>query len=645
MIPVEKPLLIYDGDCRFCRRMVDTWRERTRDAVDFAPSQDAAERFPEIPPERFNASVQLVLPSGEIVEGAEAVFRALAFAPRWGWPLYGYRRVPGAAPVCEWVYAWVSKNRDRISRWTHRWWEAKPPAGSYFLTRRLFLRCLGLIYAVAFASLGAQVAGLLGENGVWPAALFLEQVQSQTDAWRFLGFPTVFWMSAGDTALQAACLFGVGLGLVALLGVWSVWVFFLLWVLYLSLVTVGGTFLMFQWDSLLLETGFLAIFLCPFRLRFSPEQEPRPSMAAIWLLRWLLFRLMFLSGLVKLASGDAAWQNLEALFYHYETQPLPTWIGWYAHQLPEWFQKLSAVLMFGVELIVPFFIFSSRRARIAVFFVFAGFQGIDKAGEITTLGRGASDTTATALAAVLGAEVCEIYTDVEGVYTADPRVVPQARKISTLSYEVMLEMAAVGAGVMHSRAVEFAKKANVPIHVRSSLSEAKGTVIMEKTAGMEAICVEGVTLKEDLAVVSLNAVPNTPGVAARIFAEVARHRILVDYIVQNIYDNGEFANLGFSTDVADAEEARLVCERLAVDLGIGSVEVDKGVSKVSAIGLGMRTHAGIASKMFEAFAEARINIENISTSEIVISCIVREEDGPKALRHLHDIFELDKRDE
>ena len=163
---------------------------------------------------------------------------------------------------------------------------------------------------------------------------------------------------------------------------------------------------------------------------------------------------------------------------------------------------------------------------------------------------------------------------------------------------------------------------------------------MTETSSMEAISVQGVTLKEDLAFVSLNAVPNTPGVAARIFAEVARNHILVDDIVQNIYDGGRFASLGFSTNAGDAAEARTVCERLAATLGIGGVEVDEGVSKVSAVGVGMRTHTGIASTMFEALAHAEINIENISTSEIVISCIVRREDGPKALRFIHDAFRL-----
>jgi len=276
--------------------------------------------------------------------------------------------------------------------------------------------------------------------------------------------------------------------------------------------------------------------------------------------------------------------------------------------------------------------------------IVAGFQGIDAGGEITTMGRGASDTTAAALAAVLKADVCEVYTDVDGVYTADPRLVPQARKIDRIAYDVMLEMAAAGAGVMHSRAIEFGKKFNVPIHVRSSLTDAGGTLIMRETPDMEAIAVEGASLTEDLAVVSLNAVPNTAGVAARIFAEVARHHILVDDIVQNIYEGGALANLSFSTSAADALEAKTICEKFAKELGIGVVEIDEGVSKISTIGVGMRSHAGIASTMFDALAKARINIQNISTSEIVISCIVRREDGPKALKYIHEAFELDRPD-
>jgi aspartate kinase len=273
--------------------------------------------------------------------------------------------------------------------------------------------------------------------------------------------------------------------------------------------------------------------------------------------------------------------------------------------------------------------------------IVAGFQGIDAGGEITTLGRGASDTTAAALAALLGAEVCELYTDVDGVYTADPRLVPKARKIDAVSYDIMLEMAGAGAGVVHSRAVEFAKKFNVPIHVRSSLTDARGTMIMAETPAMEAAVVQGVTLREDLTVVSLAGVPNNPGVAARIFAEISRNQILVDDIVQNTY-GGKYANLSFSTNVSDAREALVLCERLAVELGIGGVQLDEGVSKLSAVGVGMRTHTATAATMFDALAKEKINIDNISTSEIVISCIIRREDGHRALRCLHDAFGLEK---
>jgi len=272
--------------------------------------------------------------------------------------------------------------------------------------------------------------------------------------------------------------------------------------------------------------------------------------------------------------------------------------------------------------------------------IVAGFQGIDSGGELTTMGRGASDTTAAALAALLDAEVCEIYTDVDGVYTSDPKLVPTARKIDRISYDEMLEMAASGAGVLHSRAIEFGKEFRVPIHVRSSLTDAKGTMSTDETAGMESTSVRGVTLKEDLAMVTLVGVPNSAGVAGKVFAEIARHKIMVDDIVQDIYEAGTLANIGFSIAAASAKEARVVCDKLARNLNIREVEVDEGVSKISAIGVGMRSHTGVAATMFEALARAEINIENISTSEIVISCLVRREDGQRALNCVHEAFGL-----
>ncbi len=283
-----------------------------------------------------------------------------------------------------------------------------------------------------------------------------------------------------------------------------------------------------------------------------------------------------------------------------------------------------------------------RELAVGRIVIVAGFQGVTTEGAITTLGRGGSDTTAVALAAAVGAEVCEIYTDVDGVYTTDPRIVPQARKMDEISYDEMLELASLGAGVMHSRSIEFGKKYDVPIHVRSSLTDSKGTLIVPETAGMEDIVVRGVTMKRDLARVVLIGVPNKPGIAARIFARIAQHNIVVDDIIQNIYEHGREANIGFTTTPGDAKEAAVVCGEMAKDVGFKDVEVDESVAKVSIVGIGMKTHTGVAARMFTALAENQINIQNISTSEIVISVIVDQKDGERALQVLHAAFGLDK---
>lgn len=274
--------------------------------------------------------------------------------------------------------------------------------------------------------------------------------------------------------------------------------------------------------------------------------------------------------------------------------------------------------------------------------IVAGFQGITEEGAITTLGRGGSDTTAVALAAALKAEACEIYTDVDGVYTTDPRQVPQASKIPEITYDEMLELASLGAGVMHSRSIEFGKKYGVPIHVRSSLTDVEGTMIVAETAGMEGIVVRGVTLKKEIARIVLVGVPNKPGVAAQIFAKIAEHNIVVDDIIQNALDKGNTANIGFTTSLSDAREAKLICEQLAKEMKLGGIETDDKIAKVSIVGIGMKTHTGVASKMFNALAKAKINIQNISTSEIVVSCLIDQKDAEKAVQILHDAFELDK---
>jgi len=272
--------------------------------------------------------------------------------------------------------------------------------------------------------------------------------------------------------------------------------------------------------------------------------------------------------------------------------------------------------------------------------IVAGFQGIDEEANITTLGRGGSDTTAVALAAVLEADICEIYTDVDGVYTTDPRIVPDARKVDYISYDEMLELASLGAKVLYSRSVEFAKKYNVVVHVRSSLTDAPGTYIMAEYPGMEDVVVRGATLRKDLARVVLVGVPNRPGMAAEIFARLAGRNIIVDDIIQNVYDLGRTANIGFTIEKADLNEATRACEDLVAELGLRGYEIDEDAAKISVVGVGMRSHSGVAAKMFRALSDAKINIENISTSEIVVGCIVRRQDAERALKVVHKAFGL-----
>jgi len=278
------------------------------------------------------------------------------------------------------------------------------------------------------------------------------------------------------------------------------------------------------------------------------------------------------------------------------------------------------------------------RGRIVIV---AGFQGIDETGEIYTLGRGASDTTAVALAAVLKAKLCEIYTDVDGIYTTDPRIEPRARKVKQISYDEMLELASLGAGVMHSRAIEFGKKYNVDIHVRSSFSDTQGTLITREVKQMEQIVVSGVTVKKSLAQFILPKLPNQPGIAANIFAHVAEHNVVVDDIIQT-HDEGGHAGISFTVDQSDLAECKLVVEEIRQELNLAEVVCLDPVAKVSAVGVGMRSHTGVARKMFRALADAKININAITTSEIKISCIIDPDQAEEALRVAHAAFELDK---
>ncbi len=273
--------------------------------------------------------------------------------------------------------------------------------------------------------------------------------------------------------------------------------------------------------------------------------------------------------------------------------------------------------------------------------IVAGFQGIDENENITTLGRGGSDTTAVALAAALDAEECEIYSDVDGIYTTDPRIYDKAAKIKQISYDEMLELASLGAGVMHIRAIEFGKKYSVKIHVRSSSEQTEGTIITHGAPQMEAVVVSGATIQKDMAKVTLVAIANKPGNAAKLFQQLAIARVIVNDIMQTEVSN-EKANLSFTISSADLTAATEAAEQIKDQLGCENIFVRDDITEISVVGMGMRNHYGVADKMFGALAKARVNIDSITTSEIRISCVVDKNQGEIALEAVCDAFELDK---
>jgi len=271
--------------------------------------------------------------------------------------------------------------------------------------------------------------------------------------------------------------------------------------------------------------------------------------------------------------------------------------------------------------------------------IVAGFQGTNQFGQVTTLGRGGSDLSAVAIAGALDADACEIYSDVDGVYTTDPRIEPKARKMDFVSYDEMLELASLGAKVLQSRSVELAKKLNVKIVAKSSFSEAEGTVIAKESGEMEEVLVSGIALDKNQARVTLRQVVDRPGIAAEIFSKLAVEQINVDMIIQNASTDGT-TNLGFTIPESELERAREVIVSFGQDFG--SVDYDENICKVSIVGVGMKSHSGVAAKAFSVMAENNINIEMISTSEIKVSMIIDQKYGELAVRTLHDVYELDR---
>jgi len=372
--PPPKPLLIWDGECDFCRLWIERWQVITAGKVDYASYQDVADRFPEIPREEFTRAMAFIEPDGETFFAAEAIYRSLRYRSSRRWLAWSYDHVPGFAATSEIAYKFIARHRGFGSAFTRLLWgkDVRPP--TYFWARRWFLRTLGLTYLIAFVSLWVQVDGLVGSNGVSPLNQFLPAVYERFGSTAYSLLPTLCWFDSSNGFLHFLCGGGVVLSLLLILGVAPALSLVVLFVFYLSLTTAGQTFLSFQWDILLLETGFLSIFLAPWRLwprelmlwpgSTIPATASPVSRPGLFLLKFLFFKLMLMSGVVKLTSGDDCWWNLTALDYHYWSQPLPTVFGWWADKSPEWFKHFSVAFCLVAEIIVPFFIWAPCRPRL-----------------------------------------------------------------------------------------------------------------------------------------------------------------------------------------------------------------------------------------------------------------------------------------
>src|SRR5579862_409430 len=364
-----RPLLIYDGDCGFCGYWARYWQRLTGDRVDYRPYQEVGDRYPDVRTAEFQRAVQYIAPDGTRASAAEASFLTLSHARGKGFWLALYRRLPGFAPAAELAYAIIAASRPEFYVVSRFLWGRDYAPPRYDLVSTLFLRLFGLVYLSAFVSFAVQAQGLIGSHGILPVAEFVDAVAARAGPERFWLLPMVFWWNPSDAAIQFVCWGGAVLSVLLALGILQRLSLVLLFVLYLSLLDGGQAFMTYQWDTFLLETGFVALLLTLWRV------------PGIWLLRWLIFRFMFMSGVVKLASGDVSWWDLTALHYHFLTQPLPTPVAWYAARLPDNVLHAMTALVFAVELGLPFLIFFPRRLRfIAAFGILALECGIALTG-------------------------------------------------------------------------------------------------------------------------------------------------------------------------------------------------------------------------------------------------------------------------
>jgi lipase maturation factor 1 len=352
----SRPLLVFDADCAFCVYWARYWQKLTGDAVNYQPYQEVASQHPQIPIADFQRAVQYIAHDGRCVSAAEASFLTLSHARGKGLWFTLYKKLPGFAALAEWIYAFIAAHRSAFYRITLLLWGRDYAPPRYDLVPFVFLRMIGLVYLSAFVSFGVQAVGLIGSHGILPIAELTKLISSHAGIERFYAMPMLFWINAGDLAIRLVCWAGAGFSLFVVFNVLPRLSLLALYVLYLSLLYAGQTFMSFQWDTFLLEAGFLSLLM---------SFAPRPG---IWLLRWLLFRFMFMSGVVKLLSGDPHWWDLSALSYHFFTQPLPTPLAWYAAHLSPAVLRYATGGLFFVELMLPFLIFCPRRLRFCAAF-------------------------------------------------------------------------------------------------------------------------------------------------------------------------------------------------------------------------------------------------------------------------------------
>jgi predicted DCC family thiol-disulfide oxidoreductase YuxK len=352
----SRPLLVFDADCAFCVFWARYWQKLTGETVNYQPYQKVTSQYPQIPLADFQRAVQFIARDGRRAGAAEASFLTLSHARGKEFWLTLYKRLPGFAPLAEWTYAFIAARRSAFYRITLLLWGRDYGPPRYDLVSFVFLRLIGLIYLSAFISFGVQAQGLIGSHGVLPIAELAQRISDHSGVERFFAMPMLFWINASDLAIRLVCWGGAGFSLLLIFNVLPRLSLLALYALYLSLLYAGQTFTSFQWDTFLLEAGFLSLLLS-----FAPTP-------GIWLLRWLLFRFMFMSGAVKLFSGDPHWWDLSALSYHFFTQPLPTPLAWYAAHLSTPVLRFATAGMFFVELILPFLIFCPRRLRFCAAF-------------------------------------------------------------------------------------------------------------------------------------------------------------------------------------------------------------------------------------------------------------------------------------